>query len=133
MCVFLFILKSTATPPFYCNICRKDISSEPRVKCLSCKNFDLCLDCFRVGSEIFPHEATHPYIVIEKLDFPLFKKDWLAIEEVLLLDAIATFGLGNWEAAVCVPSLTQKPSLHFHICLFVCLFVGSKSWIKDRR
>ena len=38
--------------------------------------------------------------VIEKLDFPLFKKDWLAIEEVLLLDAIASYGLGNWEAAV---------------------------------
>lgn len=57
------MFERAATPPFYCNICRKDISFEPRIKCLSCKNFDLCLDCFRVGAEIFPHEATHPYIV----------------------------------------------------------------------
>ena len=54
------------TPPFFCNICRKDISNEPRIKCLSCKNFDLCLDCFRAGSEIFPHESTHPYIVSDR-------------------------------------------------------------------
>ena len=58
-----------ATPPFYCNICRKDISFEPRIKCLSCKNFDLCIDCFRVGAEIFPHEATHPYIVCRRPRF----------------------------------------------------------------
>ena len=45
--------------------------------------------------------APLPQQIIEKLDFPLFKPDWLAIEEVLLLDAIATSGLGNWEAAVC--------------------------------
>lgn len=54
--------------------------------------------------------------IIEKLDFPLFKPDWLAIEEVLLLDAIATSGLGNWEAAVCSHVLILL-LMHMNLCV----------------
>ena len=56
---------------------------------------------FFLGHHSSDTSTSHSQI-IEKLDFPLFKPDWLAIEEVLLLDAIATSGLGNWEAAVCI-------------------------------
>jgi len=86
----------SSAPKFFCNICRNDIAHEPRVKCLQCKSFDMCMDCFRMGAEIFPHSSSHKYMVIEKLDYPLFEDDWLAIEEVLLLDGIASCGLDNW-------------------------------------
>ena len=31
------------------------------------------------------------------LDFPLFSEDWAADEELLLVEGLESFGLGNWE------------------------------------
>lgn len=82
---------------FHCDYCSKDITHEPRVKCAECVDFDLCVWCFSVGVEIFPHKNTHPYKVMDRLDFPLFEPDWCAEDELMLLDAIDMCGLGNWE------------------------------------
>ena len=68
-----------------------------RVKCAVCHNVDLCLECFAVGVEVWPHKRTHAYKVVENLSFPLLSPDWGADEELLLLDAVSTFGLCNWK------------------------------------
>ncbi|GFR44583.1 hypothetical protein Agub_g5858 [Astrephomene gubernaculifera] len=83
---------------YHCNYCQKDISHVPRIKCAECKDFDLCLECFSVGVEIKPHKNTHDYQVVENLSFPIYHPDWGADEEILLLEAIDQYGLGNWGA-----------------------------------
>ena len=81
---------------FHCHYCSKDISSVVRIKCAVCPDCTLCVECFSVGVEPNPHEASHAYHVIDDLSFPLFTMDWGADEELLLLEAIEIYGLGNW-------------------------------------
>lgn len=61
---------------YHCNYCQKDISNTPRIKCAVCADFDLCLECFSVGVEIFPHKNSHDYRVVDDLSFPIFHPDW---------------------------------------------------------
>lgn len=82
---------------YHCNYCHKDISEVVRVKCAVSGNMDLCLECFSVGVEVWPHKRTDAYRVVENLSFPLLSPDWGADEEQLLLDAVSTFGLCNWR------------------------------------
>ncbi|KAA8498922.1 Transcriptional adapter ADA2 [Porphyridium purpureum] len=57
----------------------------------------LCLDCFSVGAEVFPHRADHAYAIVDVLDCSvLLDSDWTGDEEVRLLDAVARFGIGSW-------------------------------------
>ncbi|KAG6549158.1 hypothetical protein Mapa_009384 [Marchantia paleacea] len=84
-------------PPFYhCNNCHKDISGSIRIRCAKCTDFDLCLECLSVGVEPHPHKGSHPYQVIENLAFPLIHPDWNADEELLLLEGVESYGVGNW-------------------------------------
>ncbi|KAL2623003.1 hypothetical protein R1flu_003208 [Riccia fluitans] len=84
-------------PPLYhCNNCHKDITGTIRIRCAKCSDFDLCLECLSVGVEPHPHKANHPYQVIENLAFPLVTFDWNADEELLLLEGVESFGVGNW-------------------------------------
>ncbi|XP_042432351.1 transcriptional adapter ADA2-like isoform X1 [Zingiber officinale] len=81
---------------FHCNYCNKDISGKIRIKCTKCPDFDLCVECFSVGAEVTPHKSNHPYRVMDNLSFPLICPDWNADEEILLLEGIEMYGLGNW-------------------------------------
>jgi len=81
---------------YHCDYCRKDISNVVRIKCAECTDFDLCVECFSVGVEISTHKNNHKYQVIDHMKFTLFSEDWGADEELLLLEAIETYGLGNW-------------------------------------
>ncbi|KAK9807904.1 hypothetical protein WJX72_012486 [[Myrmecia] bisecta] len=83
---------------YHCNYCQKDISNTVRIKCAVCPDFDLCLECFSVGVEITPHKNDHAYRIVDNLSFPLFHPSWGADEEMLLLEAIDMYGLGNWTA-----------------------------------
>ncbi|XP_042492532.1 transcriptional adapter ADA2-like [Macadamia integrifolia] len=49
---------------YHCNNCNKDISGKIRIKCVKCPDFDLCVECFSVGSEVTPHRSNHPYRVM---------------------------------------------------------------------
>lgn len=82
---------------YHCDYCRKDISGGIRIKCAVCTDFDLCVECFSVGVEVTPHQNDHAYQVMDRVNFPLFDEEWEAEEELLLLEAIAKYGLGNWE------------------------------------
>ncbi|KAM0929528.1 hypothetical protein ACQ4PT_001583 [Festuca glaucescens] len=81
---------------YHCNYCNKDLSGKIRIKCSKCPDFDLCVECFSVGAEVTPHRSNHPYRVMDNLSFPLICPDWNADEEILLLEGIEMYGLGNW-------------------------------------
>ena len=87
---------------FACSNCDVDISSAPRIICAEC-GVVLCLKCFAAGAEPqgTQHSADHDYRVADNLDFAVFhalKSPWCAADELILLDAIAAYGMGNWEA-----------------------------------
>jgi transcriptional adapter 2-alpha len=93
-----------------------------RVKCAVCDDYDTCLDCFydvqwgtnpagkiprpvrtppgsqTSGSpqETKTHSKTHGYRICDSVNFPLFSPEWSIGEELLLIEGIQTFGLGNW-------------------------------------
>ncbi|KAL2475777.1 Transcriptional adapter ADA2b [Abeliophyllum distichum] len=81
---------------YHCNYCNKDITGRIRIKCAVCSDFDLCIECFSVGAEVHPHKSNHPYRVMDILSFPLICPDWNADEEMLLLEGIEMYGMGNW-------------------------------------
>ncbi|KAK3033981.1 hypothetical protein RJ639_033266, partial [Escallonia herrerae] len=81
---------------YHCNYCNKDISGKIRIKCVMCSDFDLCVECFSVGAEVYPHKSNHPYRVMDNLSFPLISPDWNADEEILILEGIEMYGMGNW-------------------------------------
>ncbi|GAM17633.1 hypothetical protein SAMD00019534_008080 [Acytostelium subglobosum LB1] len=83
--------------PYHCDYCQKDISSSVRIRCSVCEDFDLCLECFSVGVEITPHKNYHDYHVVDNMHFPMFTEDWGADEELLLLEAVEMFRMGNWN------------------------------------
>eukprot|EP00301_Raphidiophrys_heterophryoidea_P023542 c7392_g1_i1.p1 GENE.c7392_g1_i1~~c7392_g1_i1.p1 ORF type:complete len:514 (+),score=136.17 c7392_g1_i1:57-1598(+) len=81
---------------YHCNYCQRDITNLFRIKCAQCTDFDLCLECFSVGVEEYPHKNSHDYRVMDNMTYPIFDVAWGADEELLLLEAIQTCGLGNW-------------------------------------
>jgi transcriptional adapter 2-alpha len=80
-----------------CRYCKRDIAQQCRIRCAVCPDFELCHDCFSAGVSFAPHEASHAYRVVDCLDFPMFSKDWFVSEELLLLEGIEKFGMGNWK------------------------------------
>jgi transcriptional adapter 2-alpha len=81
---------------YHCDICKRDITSTVRVRCGKCPDFDLCVECFRTGKQQADHLRTHPYRLLDRYAHPIFDLEWGADEEWLLMEAIDTFGLGNW-------------------------------------
>ncbi|XP_033112202.1 transcriptional adapter 2-beta-like isoform X2 [Anneissia japonica] len=83
---------------FYCNYCQDELRGV-RVKCIECleADFDLCLQCFSAGAEIGTHLKTHDYEVLDNGALPLMYEDWSSREEMKLLEAIESYGFGNWE------------------------------------
>jgi transcriptional adapter 2-alpha len=82
---------------YHCNYCNKDITGKICIKCAVCPDFDLCIECFSVGAEVQPHKSKHPYRVMDNLFFPLISADWNADDEILLLEGIERYVMGNWE------------------------------------
>ena len=102
---FFIVNKNTADygQKYHCDHCSKDLSQQMRIKCAECPDYDLCLDCFSIGSETKDHKKEHSYRldfltwsieqwelilcdclrVIEVLDFPIFSQDWGADEGTL--------------------------------------------------
>ncbi|KAI3466502.1 hypothetical protein Pfo_023165 [Paulownia fortunei] len=94
---------------YHCNYCNKDLSGRIRIKCAVCSDFDLCIECFSVGAEVHPHKSGHPYRVMDILSFSLICPEWNADEEMLLLEGIEMYGMGNWaEIAEHVGTKTKE-------------------------
>ncbi|KAK6269149.1 hypothetical protein QUC31_013309 [Theobroma cacao] len=100
---------------YHCNYCNKDITGKIRIKCAVCPDFDLCIECFSVGAEVTPHKSNHPYRVMDNLSFPLICPDWNADDEILLLEGIEMYGLGNWaEVAEHVGTKTKEKCIEHY-------------------
>eukprot|EP00963_Diacronema_lutheri_P008386 scaffold748_cov329-Pavlova_lutheri.AAC.17 len=105
---------------YHCNYCQRDISHSVRIKCAECADFDLCLECFSIGVELYPHSNTHAYRVVDNISFPLFVMDWGADEELLLLEAIEMYGLNNWpEVAEHVGTKTNAQCRQHYINTYI--------------
>ncbi|GER56332.1 transcriptional adapter ADA2 [Striga asiatica] len=100
---------------YHCNYCNKDITGRIRIKCAVCSDFDLCVECFSVGGEVHPHKNGHPYRVMDILSFPLICPEWNADEEMLLLEGIEMYGMGNWaEVAEHVGTKTKDACIEHY-------------------
>ncbi|KAI9123656.1 hypothetical protein K1719_004956 [Acacia pycnantha] len=105
---------------YHCNYCNKDITGKIRIKCAMCPDFDLCIECFSVGAEVTSHKSNHPYRVMDNLSFPLICPDWNADDEILLLEGIEMYGLGNWaEVAEHVGTKNKEACIEHYrnVCL----------------
>lgn len=84
-----------------CSYCKRDITQQFRSHCVNCSTeespYELCADCFSVGTNAAPHSNTHKYRIVDCIDIPIFKNDWTAAEELLLLEGIEKHGMGNWK------------------------------------
>lgn len=119
-------------PYVQCNICGRLCSMRGHIKCAECKAFNSCVKCFCSGlekpsedeqnmsfvqvphsSDVQNHRNDHKYTPVGPNDFALFTKDWSAEQEILLVDGIAKYGLGNWQEISEMVSMTS---------------VGYKSW-----
>lgn len=81
---------------YHCNYCQRDISDNIRIKCATCADFDLCVECFSVGVEIMGHTNDHTYKVMDNLSFPIFHPNW---------------GVSRQLRVVCFPSLCRPLSM----------------------
>lgn len=63
----------------------------------SLEEVDLCAECFAAGVEFASHRRTHAYRILKPLDFAVYREDWRADEELLLLEAVESNGVGNWQ------------------------------------
>ena len=81
---------------YHCDSCQKDISGLARIHCAECPEFDLCVGCFCGRVEVGGHRMEHRYRVMDMLDFPLFETAWCAEEELLLIEGLELYGMGNW-------------------------------------
>jgi len=82
---------------YHCDFCHTDLTSKVRIRCAECHDFDLCVNCFAGGKEKGHHRSDHTYIPIGRRSFPLFLRDWSADEELMLLEGVSKYGLGNWQ------------------------------------
>ena len=80
-----------------CSVCHRDISNEIYVKCSRCADFNQCLECFSIGAEAQNHLKTHPFVILEPVIQPIFQKGWSSEQEILLLNALQSCGIGNWH------------------------------------
>jgi len=77
-----------------CDGCGRDVSFSLFFRCAECPEFYACPDCFR------GHDTSHGYQVPNALAQEIFDgTKWSAREELRLLKAIRSCGLGNWDHA----------------------------------
>ncbi|XP_071963533.1 transcriptional adapter 2-beta-like [Antedon mediterranea] len=111
---------------FYCNYCQEELKGV-RVKCIECSeaDFDLCLQCFSAGAEIGTHLKSHDYEVLDNGAIPLMYEDWSSQEEMKLLDAIESYGFGNWEGiASNIGTKTAKQAMEHYTEFLVHSNIG---------
>ncbi|KAL8997577.1 MAG: hypothetical protein Q9169_003195 [Polycauliona sp. 2 TL-2023] len=85
---------------YICDVCSADVTSTVRIRCAHrvCSEYDLCVPCFSKGESSRDHDPkTHPFSVIEQHSIPIYKREWGADEELLLLEGLEVYGLGSWS------------------------------------
>ncbi|KAJ2687267.1 Transcriptional adapter ada2, partial [Coemansia spiralis] len=110
---------------FHCDNCQANVTDSVRISCSECAEFDLCTTCFSRGVEIEAHKNDHPYRVVTRHRFPIFTDDWSADEELLLIDGLRQFGMGNWKDAAEHVGTKSKEECEQH---YLSVYVASDTW-----
>ncbi|KAI9341967.1 hypothetical protein BDR26DRAFT_918149 [Obelidium mucronatum] len=115
---------------YTCDACSKDITNVLKISCAECKGsdgepLDLCIPCFAAGMEVKGHLRTHDYLIKEGLDWPLFDAEWTAHEELLLVDGMKVYGIGNWDQISTHIGTKTKEEVDSHYRTFYC---ASETW-----
>ncbi|CAF0883827.1 unnamed protein product [Brachionus calyciflorus] len=100
-----------------CTYCLNSLGNVS-IKCNECKNFYLCLKCFSMSAEISDHKKDHNYYLKSGESFPVFdsEKYWNFKEEMLLIELVEQYGIGNWdEIAKNLPNrIASECEKHFY-------------------
>ncbi|KAJ2777961.1 Transcriptional adapter ada2 [Coemansia interrupta] len=110
---------------FHCDNCQANVTDSVRISCNECPEFDLCTTCFSRGIELGSHRNNHAYRVVTRHRFPIFTEDWSADEELLLIDGLRQFGMGNWKDAAEHVGTRSKEECEQH---YMEVYVGSDTW-----
>ncbi len=95
------------------------------MRCCECTDFDLCLQCFSAGAELGSHRRDHDYQIIDNALLACGDKEWSMSEEYLLLDAIETFGFGNWaDVASHIGSKSPTEAREHYDSNYICGNLG---------
>ena len=83
---------------YSCDYCRVSFGRDVHIQCAECRDIRLCLTCFSYGKQLPPHKNKHSYYVVEYIKKSIFGDEaWSGHEDILLLDGIEKYGLGNWN------------------------------------
>lgn len=102
----------------YCHFCERDITRRIYICCETCRNAEICVECFANGTENAKHKKGHPYRVFSKLDMTLFEEEWVGYEDLILLQALQSVGYGNWEEVrnILRTKTPEQIEMHFKLC-----------------
>jgi len=58
------------------------------------------MSCFNEGKVVPPHSASHKYRVRPYTKICLYEDTWTIDDELLLLEVLEMYGMGNWKYVV---------------------------------
>jgi transcriptional adapter 2-beta len=115
-----------------CTYCEERFNSKYgiHVKCQTCQDMKLCLDCFSAGAEIGEHSSDHPYELVDSGSFSIIDESWKAYEELALLEAIELYGIGSWTdiANAVGGERTPEECSERYLQVYVENFFGRSAW-----
>ncbi|KAL3289265.1 hypothetical protein HHI36_003695 [Cryptolaemus montrouzieri] len=119
-----------------CTNCQEEINGV-RVQCCECTDFDICLQCFASGAEIGPHRNDHSYKFVDHCAIIIGGRgNWTGREELLLLDAVELYGIGNWDlVSQHVKTRTPEEVKEEYISRYLDGNIGKATWgdVDQRR
>lgn len=130
-------LFETPQAKVYCTFCDRETANRTHLVCKKCDGVVVCLACLKRGVRGGTHALSHPYSVVQRLDFHLpgrERLDWTAAQELLLLQGVEKFGYGNWgEITDYIGSKSQSDvEEHFHTVYPLKRRVCASLDLKDR-
>lgn len=114
-----------------CTYCEEKVNAKRGIyiKCTTCQDIKLCLECFSAGAIIAQHQSDHPYELIDCGSFPIIDESWKAYEELALLEAIELYGIGSWtDIANAVETRSAEECCERYLRVYVDNFFGRSTW-----
>lgn len=114
-----------------CTYCEEKVNAKRGIyiKCTTCQDIKLCLECFSAGAIIGQHESDHPYELIDCGSFRIIDESWRAYEELALLEAIELYGIGSWtDIANAVETRSAEECCERYLGVYVDNFFGRSTW-----
>lgn len=102
-----------------------------RIRCATCKDFDICLQCFSAGAEIGTHKNDHPYKFLDAggVEPVVNRTRWSAKEQLQLIIGIEKYGFDNWsEISDHIDMRTAEEARDEYYKHFLDGNVGQETW-----